>query len=226
MLFKTKNYLFALLLTSTLCLHGMELTDEYPFNVKHSKVNTLNQVVRVVGGYYIGKFGGIAIGMLVTAIPMGCYNLIHRKNSYERYYNSSSSYGLDQERFIVGGACLGCLSGIAYGLYSQISYINRRTNLYEFVADQNFLDIIKANNQMHARAWLASCYKDHATIKDNTGKTALMHAAIHGAHGVAKELLSAGAIADEQDNQGRTALDYAKEHNHTLMIELLVESIA
>ena len=121
----------------------------------------------------------------------------------------------------MSGVYIGALAGIIYGLYSQISLIKNKDSLYELVADQCFLDIIKSDNQIHARSWLNICYKNHATAKDNMGKIALMHAAIHGAYNVAQELLVVGADVHAQDCQGKTALDYALENNNQGMIKLL-----
>jgi len=234
-----KLLLFAVLgFTANVSLQAMEFTDEYPFNVKHENVSDVHQVGRVMGGYVAG---GI-LGNLMVTIPAGTlmvfYNACYKK--------TIEDFSHEQLSFLTAlGVIYGFVGKIGATL-GQIWYCNAKSSLYELVGDKTFLDIIKSDNGIHAKAWLSfynkartdsglpiygttafpAYFAKHATIKNNRGQTALMLAAQHDSINVAKELLAAGADVKATDNEGKTALDYAQKNsamidvlNNALLIE-------
>lgn len=235
MLSQTKNYAFTALLTliAAANIHAMELTPEYPFNVKHHKISNLNAIVRVVCGYNAGPFIGAATAGISTAGLITLYNICTHSNLSE-----------EQVGVLFGSLYIGAVTGTISVIVNQIRYCLASASLDELVENQSFLDIIKADNGIHARAWLnfynkygtlsswysqvaysAHCAK-HATVKNNNGQTALMLAAQYGSVNVACELLAAGAHINARDNAGDTALDYALQTENLAMIALLKPSIA
>jgi ankyrin repeat protein len=58
-------------------------------------------------------------------------------------------------------------------------------------------------------------------MQDNSGKTALMHAAAAGANKIVKTLIKAGASIDTVDNEGNTASDHAQASGDAKTIKRL-----
>ncbi|EAY20959.1 hypothetical protein TVAG_172160 [Trichomonas vaginalis G3] len=58
-------------------------------------------------------------------------------------------------------------------------------------------------------------------IKDREGRTALHNAAIQGNKRVADFLISHGALINETENHGKTALNLALEYKREEIVELL-----
>ena len=217
-------------------LHAMEFTPEYPFNVQHETVSDVQQIGRVAGGIISGPLVAQVLFILPAEFLVGLYNDYKGRS----FITLQQSILLDNFRF---GARVGSVIG---GLLGQVWYCQAKTSLYNLIGNQTFLDIIKADNAIHARAWLSfynkahtnspipifgktaypACFAQHATIKNNNGHTALMLAAQYGSVNVAQVLLDAGADANAQDAQGKTALDYAIAKEHKPIIELLTHSMA
>lgn len=236
MISRTKSYAFTVLLafTTAASLQAMEFTPEYPFNIKHHEVSTFNAIVRVVCGYHAGPIIGAATAGASTAALIALYAIIRNRATI-----SDRQVGL-----LFGSMYVGSFVGTVSVIVNQIRYCLAAASLDELVENQSFLDIIKADNGIKARAWLnfynkagasnswygqiayAANYAQHATIKNNNGQTALMLAAQYGSVNVARELLAAGANANERDNEGNTALDYALKTDNVKMIALLKPSIA
>ncbi|MEL6831502.1 MAG: ankyrin repeat domain-containing protein [Bacteroidota bacterium] len=61
-------------------------------------------------------------------------------------------------------------------------------------------------------------------VKDEHGRTALMHAAEEGQHAEARFLIENGADLDAVDEEGRTALMYAAEEDQSTMVGMLLDA--
>lgn len=240
MIHRMKPYAFTMLLTlvTSASLHSMELTPDFPFNIKHKAPSGFNKLMRLGGGYYGGYMLGAAMGAAGSASLMIINHSIQEYRTHNKQTISSEELG-----FIVGATYISAVVGCIGTVIGQIQYWRAADSLNQLAEDKTFLDIIQIDDGICARAWLgfynkASTSKNpykriaypsycaqHATIKNNRGQTALMLAAQYGSINVAKELLEAGAQIDAHDPDGNTALDYALQTNNLQMIALLSSTI-
>ena len=58
-------------------------------------------------------------------------------------------------------------------------------------------------------------------LKDNQGRTALMHAVLNDNHFMAECLIAKGADAFIEDNNGKNALAYAKKNRNRVIVSML-----
>lgn len=63
--------------------------------------------------------------------------------------------------------------------------------------------------------------KANPNLADGNGSTALLYAVMFKKHGIATQLIKAGANAEHKDNRGQSAIDYAILANDDKLIEIL-----
>lgn len=80
--------------------------------------------------------------------------------------------------------------------------------------------------QSSAVAQLLINHGADVNAKTNTGRTALMMAAIEGLVGMTEALLKAGINIDEKDNDGNTALMHAEKNGQMIVAELIEKETA
>jgi len=171
--------------------------------------------------YAIDELDSVVLSTLIAFTPSEELPSFIEKNNLLYQVCKVALKGFEENR---RGVVDAFIQGIGFNLFKQVApktitqisqerpkALGRYVNFFKGAPSYSSFDSdAAAINQLLQRATQVGI---DLNVKDESGRTPMIHAVMNNHYNLMESLIRAGARVDEKDNQGMTALDYAKNHS-------------